>query len=63
MTGFTSPELPMAARRIRKGILDGAATWSRLKNRHPAVFEVLSITALCLENVTGAKPDADAARP
>jgi hypothetical protein len=53
----------MAARRIRKGILDGAATWSRLKTRHPAVFEVLSITALCLENVTGAKPDADAARP
>jgi len=31
--------------------------------RHPAVFEVLSITALCLRIITGAKTVAEDARP
>src|ERR1039457_2475125 len=39
ITGWTSPELPMVASRIRKGILDGGPTLPRLKDRHPAVFE------------------------
>ena len=63
VTGFTSPELPIAARRNRKGILDGGPTSPSVKARHPAVFEVLSITALCLGNITGAKTGAGAARP
>ena len=63
ITGWTSPELPIVASRMRKGILDGGPTLPRLKDRHPAVFEVLSITALCLGNITGAKTAAGAARP
>jgi len=61
--GSTSPDPPVVGRIIRKGILDGGPTLSRLKFRHPAVFEVLSITALCLGNITGAKTEAGAARP
>jgi len=63
MTGFTSPALPIVESRIRKGILDGGRTLPRLMDRHPAVFEVLTITALCLGNITGAKTGAGAARP
>ena len=63
ITGWTSPELPIAGSRILKAILDGGPASPRLKDRHPAVFEVFSITALCLGNITGARTGAEAARP